>query len=157
MSRPPRDRDAGGRPLNSRPRDVLGRPLPYGSASALEELDPAWLEAEPAALLVHAQRLLDTGKPFQAHEILEAGWKRAPRDERPLWRALAQLAVGLTHQARGNSPGATALFARAARELGVWDAAAAPHHIDVEGLAQAADDLAKGQRLQAIRLVSRSG
>jgi predicted metal-dependent hydrolase len=155
VSGPRRHRDAGGRPLNNRPRDGLGRPLPYGSASALQELDPAWLEADPATLLVHAQQLLDAGNPFQAHEILEAGWKRAPRAEQPLWRALAQLAVGLTHRARGNSPGAAALFARAAGELSEWDAISAPHHIDVQGLAQAAEKLAKGQRLQAIRLVSR--
>jgi uncharacterized protein len=157
VSGPRRDRDAGGRPLNNRPRDGLGRPLPYGSASALEELDPAWLVADPPTLLAHAQQLLDAGNPFQAHEILEAGWKRAPRAERPLWRALAQLAVGLTHQARGNFPGAAALFARAARELNEWDAGSAPHHINVEGLAQGAENLAKGQRSQAIRLVGRSG
>ena len=78
----------------------------------------------------------------------------APEAERPLWRALAQLAVGLTHQARGNSPGAAAVFIRAARELRAWDAGAAPHHIDVEGLAQATEKLAKGQRLQVIRLVA---
>ena len=157
MSGPRRDRDAGGRPLSNRPRDGLGRPLPYDAPGALEELDPAWLEAAPPALLAHAQQLLDAGNPFQAHEVLEAGWKRAPEAERPLWRALAQLAVGVTHLARGNTPGATALFERAARELSEWDAGTAPHHIDVDGLTQVAVELAKGQRLQAIRLVSDPG
>jgi predicted metal-dependent hydrolase len=152
-----RDRDLDGRPLSKRPRDELGRPLPYGAPSSLEELDPALLEADPPALLAHAQRLLDAGNPFQAHEILEAGWKRAPEAERPLWRALAQLAVGITHLARANTSGAAALFTRSARELRQWNAGAAPHHIDVAGLADVAEQLAKGQRLQAIRLVDEAG
>lgn len=157
MSGPRRDRDDGGRPLNNRPRDGLGRPLPYGASGALEELDPAWLAADPPTLLAHAQQLLEAGNPFQAHEILEAGWKRAPQGERPLWRALAQLAVGVTHQERGNAPGAKALFERAAREFSEWETATAPHHIDVEGLAEIALDLAKGQRWQPIRLVRDPG
>ena len=74
--------------------------------AALEELDPARSRADPATLLAGAQRLLDAGRPFQAHELLEAAWKRAPEGERQLWRALAQLAVGVTHALRGNATGA---------------------------------------------------
>jgi hypothetical protein len=157
MSGRRRDRDADGRPLNARPRDGLGRPLPYGSPAALEELDPAAFDAAPAALLAHAQRLLDAGNPFQAHEILEAGWKRAPDFERPLWRALAQLAVGITHDGRGNAPGAKALYERAGREFEAWDAGSAPHGIDAVGLAEVARTLAKGQQLQGFRLVHQRG
>ncbi len=152
MTGAPRDRDRAGRPFSARPRDALGRPLPRGSPSALQELDPALLDAEPAALLVHAQRLLAAGRPFQAHELLEAGWKRAPESERPLWRALAQLAVGVTHAGRGNAAGARALYDRAARELEAWDLRAVPHGIDVTGLAVAARSLAQGQQPQEIRL-----
>ena len=54
--------------------------------------------------LAEAQRLLDAGFPFQAHEVLEAAWKSAPDAERDLWQGLAQLAVGLTHALRGNAP-----------------------------------------------------
>ena len=54
---------------------------------------------------MEAQRLLDAGLPFHAHEVLEAAWKAAPPDERELWRGLAQLAVGLTHLQRGNGRG----------------------------------------------------
>jgi hypothetical protein len=152
LSGGPRDRDASGRPLNARPRDALGRPLPYGSPAAMEELDPALLEGEPAMLLANAQRMLDEGRPFQAHEILEAGWKSAPRGERPLWRALAQIAVAVTHERRGNEPGSSALYARAARELELWDAGAAPHDIDVDGLQRTARDRANAQQSQEIRL-----
>ncbi len=153
----PADRDTAGRPLSARPRDGLGRPLPYGSPAALDELDPAALEADPQDLLAHAQQLLDAGRPFQAHEILEAGWKRAPQQERRLWRALAQLAVGRTHEARGNAPGATALYERSAQEFDAWDAHTAPHRIDVTGLAVAARALAKGQQLQRIQLLRELG
>jgi hypothetical protein len=157
VSGPGRDRDPAGRPQNARPRDALGRPLPYGSPAALEDLDPQLLDGDPAELLVNAQRLLDSGQPFQAHELLEAGWKRAPGDERQLWRALAQLAVALTHQGRGNVAGARELGARAARELEGWDAPKTPYCIDVDGLAETARLLAKGQQPQAIRLVRGPG
>jgi predicted metal-dependent hydrolase len=155
VSRAPRDRDQGGRPRSGRPRDALGRPLPYGSSVARDELDPALLEGAPDELLAMAQRLLDDGRPFQAHEVLEAGWKRAPESERLLWRALAQLAVGVTHSLRGNVAGAQALYSRAAGEFEAWDADTAPYGIDVEGLAQAARRLEKTQEPQAIRLLSR--
>jgi uncharacterized protein len=153
MMPPPRDRNADGRPQNARPRDASGRPLAYGSPGAVEEIDPDRLAAEPGVLLADAQRLLDEGRPFAAHEVLEAGWKRAPQEERALWRALAQLAVGVTHSQRGNVAGAQALYARAAQEFAAWDARTVPFGIDVEGLAGAARNLSEGQQPQAIRLV----
>jgi hypothetical protein len=121
----------------------------------MEDLDPALSVGDSAALLANAQRMLDAERPFQAHEILEAGWKRAPEGERPLWRALAQLTVGVTHALRGNAPGAEAIAGRAAREFETWDARTAPHDIDVEGLAASARELAKTQQPQAIRLLRR--
>jgi predicted metal-dependent hydrolase len=87
----------------------------------------------PAETLDEAQRLLDAGRPFEAHEVLEDAWKAAPAAERDLWRGLAQLAVGLTHAARGNRAGAAALIARGAGNLeGYRDGA--PYRIDVPGL-----------------------
>ncbi len=108
-------------------------------------------------LLANAQRMLDADRPFQAHEILEAGWKSAPENERPLWRALAQLAVGLTHARRGNQPGAQALFTRARSEFEAWAGRPVPHGIDVEGLAAAACQMAETQQLQAIVLTASAG
>lgn len=67
------------------------------------------LELGDAETLALAQQLLDEGRPFHAHEVLEARWKATRGD---LWQGLAQLAVGLTHAARGNEEGARRLIAR---------------------------------------------
>jgi hypothetical protein len=64
----------------------------------------------PAESLAVAQQLIDVGRPFHAHEVLEASWHAAPPGERDLWQGLAQLAVGLTHARRGNGRGAAALL-----------------------------------------------
>lgn len=91
--------------------------------------------ADPVTALSGAQRLIDAGRPFEAHEVLEAAWKRAPEAERPLWRALAQLAVGLTHLARGNARGGAAVLSRSADELERW-AGQAPYGIAAKELAR---------------------
>ncbi|WP_219415149.1 DUF309 domain-containing protein [Pseudonocardia nigra] len=135
-----RDRDATGRARNSRPRDASGRPLPRGAAGV--DRVPDDLVLPPDESVTEAQRLLDDGLPFQAHEVLEGAWKAAPADERQLWRALAQLAVGLTHVQRGNDRGAAALLDRAAGHLAEWDGPA-PAGIDVPGLRAHAEALAR--------------
>ncbi|PWU61442.1 DUF309 domain-containing protein [Micromonospora globispora] len=126
-----RDRDVAGRPRNARPRDELGRPLPRGAAGV--EGVPDDLALSPDETLTEAQRLLDAGRAFQAHEVLESTWKAAPGGERELWRGLAQLAVGLTHARRGNAVGAVELLRRAAERVEGY-ADAAPHGVDVAGL-----------------------
>ena len=75
---------------------------------------PEDLRLSPAEAVQLAQRLIDDGRPFHAHEVLEATWKSAPADERALWKGLAQIAVGLTHARRGNSKGAVTLLSRGA-------------------------------------------
>ena len=114
-----RDRDAAGRPRQARPRDALGRPLPYGSAG-VEPVpeDPL----PPAETLTAARRLVEEGRPFAAHEVLEARWKAGPEHERDLWQGLAQLCVGLTHAARGNQVGAARLLGRGAGRLAAYAA-----------------------------------
>ncbi len=52
------------------------------------------------------------GRPFSAHEVLEARWKAGPDEERDLWQGLAQICVGLTHSLRGNAVGASRLVER---------------------------------------------
>ncbi|MFT7838059.1 DUF309 domain-containing protein [Saccharothrix sp. BKS2] len=131
MSTSPRDRDEQGRARNARPRDGLGRPLPYGDTGV--ERQPEGVPRPPAEALAEAQRLLDTGRPFHAHEVLEDAWKVAPEPERELWRGLAQLAVGLTHAARGNPSGASALLTRGARNIEPYREDP-PHGVDVAGL-----------------------
>ena len=128
---PDRDRDAEGRARNARPRDALGRPLPHDAVG--EERAPEGVLRAPEVALAEAQQLLDAGRPFHAHEVLEDAWKTSPEEERQLWRGLAQLAVGLTHAARGNDRGAATLLARGAGNVEVY-ADRRPHGVDVPGL-----------------------
>ncbi len=133
-----RDRDVGGQPRSSRPRDALGRPLAYGSAGVPPLPDE--LDLTPEAALVEAQRLLDAGLPFQAHEVLESAWKTSPAWERPLWQGLAQIAVGLTHARRGNTTGAATVLRRGCDHIAGY-ATAPPYGIDIAGLTAWADQL----------------
>lgn len=132
---------------DERPRDRLGRPLPFGMPGVARQ--PEGVVRSPAESLGLAQRLLDDGFPFHAHEVLEDAWKNGPDAERGLWRGLAQLAVGLTHALRGNRVGAIALLRRGCVELaGYADGAAGagagagsgPHGIDILGLLAWAED-----------------
>jgi hypothetical protein len=134
-----RERDPAGRPRNARPRDELGRPLPRGASGVAGVPDN--LVLSPPESLAEAQRLLDEGKPFHAHEVLEATWKAAPDAERDLWQGLAQLAVGLTHALRGNTSGAASVLRRGADHIAGY-AAQPPHGIDVAGLLDWARTLA---------------
>ncbi|XCM84225.1 DUF309 domain-containing protein [Kitasatospora sp. HUAS MG31] len=129
---PGRDRDAAGRARSGRPRDGLGRPLPYGAQGVMRQ--PEGVLRSGPQTLAEAQRLIDAGRPFHAHEVLEDRWKSGPEEERGLWRALAQFAVGLTHAARGNGTGAAALLDRAADGLAGWTAAP-PYGIEAAALA----------------------
>ncbi len=140
---PARDRDPAGRARNARPRDAAGRPLPRGAAGVERVPDDLVLDAEET--VVEAQRLLDAGMPFHAHEVLEAAWKAASPAERGLWRGLAQVAVGLTHLQRGNGRGAVALLRRGAGNVAGWRTGAAgppPVGLDLDGLVRHADTLA---------------
>lgn len=128
-----RSRDARGRALSDRPRDGLGRPLPHGAAGVPRQ--PEGVVRSPAATLALGQELLDARKPFHAHDVFEDQWRQSPGAEADLWRALAQLAVGLTHAARGNGRGAVAVLERAAANLDPY-AARPPHAIAVGPLAR---------------------
>ena len=141
-----RDRDDAGRARNARPRDALGRPLPYDAVG--EERAPEGVPRSPDEALTEAQRLLDAGRPFHAHEVLEDQWKSCAEPERRLWRGLAQLAVGLTHAARGNRTGATTLLERGVGNIGPY-AADPPHGIDVAGVVRWARALAADVRADA--------
>ncbi|MEV1295106.1 DUF309 domain-containing protein [Pseudonocardia sp. NPDC049635] len=137
-----RDRDDRGRARNARPRDAAGRPLPHG-ATGVDRV-PEDLVLPPDEAVTEAQRLLDEGLPFQAHEVLEGTWKDCDDDGRELWRALAQLAVGLTHAQRGNARGAVALLRRGAEGVRIWRVLdrAAPAGLDLAGLTAHAESLA---------------
>ena len=152
-----RDRDPAGRPRNARPRDGLGRPLGRADSAAASELseseripdDLVISGAEAAALADH---LLRDGRPFHAHEVLEAAWKSGPAEERDLWQGLAQIAVGLTHARRGNTRGAVALLRRGAERVRAYQDGAgsqraagepgSPFGMNIASFLAASDDLA---------------
>ncbi|MFE5941622.1 DUF309 domain-containing protein [Streptomyces sp. NPDC056480] len=138
-----RDRDGEGRARSARPRDGLGRPLPYGAEGVPRQ--PEGVVRTPEETLCEAQRLLDAGMPFHAHEVFEDAWKSGPESERDLWQGLAQLAVGLTHAARGNTAGGARLLRRGADRLADGPGsvrAAAAYGIDAGGLVAWARELA---------------
>ncbi|UPG68381.1 DUF309 domain-containing protein [Gordonia hongkongensis] len=118
-----RDRDSDGRARQARPRDELGRPLPYG-AQGVEPVSEKPLP--PDETIAYAWQLLVEGRPFSAHEVFETRWKSCPPDERPLWQGLAQLCVGLTHHRRGNAVGARRLYDRAAAHLDEYERSHGP-------------------------------
>ena len=118
-----RDRDTAGRARQARPRDRLGRPLPYGIAG-VEPVPDGPLP--PLATVASAHELLAEGRPFSAHEVYEARWKACPATERELWQGLAQLCVAITHAERGNRVGALRLLGRARRRLDAYAATGGP-------------------------------
>ena len=131
-----RDRDPGGRPRQARPRDALGRPLPYGEVG----VEPVPEEAlPPAETLEVARSLVEAGRPFAAHEVLEARWKAAPAGERDLWQGLAQLCVALTHSARGNPTGAARLLGRGVTRIESYASGGGPTYgLDLTAVAACA-------------------
>jgi uncharacterized protein len=160
-----RDRDRAGRPRNARPRDALGRPLERagsgGGESAGEARIPDDLALAGPDTARLADQLLRAGRPFHAHEVLEAAWKTGPAGERDLWQGLAQVAVGLTHALRGNARGAAALLRRGAQRVRAYQDAYQnayqdvhqdrvgsasgrdrPYGIDLAAFLAASDDLA---------------
>jgi len=154
QARSDRDRDPSGRARNARPRDYLGRPLPRSTTSEPPAPDDPALPAAEA--LAVAQDLLDAGRPFHAHEVLEAVWKAAPPAERDLWQGLAQIAVGLTHALRGNGRGAAALLRRGADRLDGY-ARPGPHDIDIDGIQQTCRALADRIEMSGLEGVDPSG
>ena len=108
-----RDRDRKGRARQARPRDKLGRPLPYGSAGvepvSEEPLPPGERSDTPMNSWTRAGR--------SPHTRSLRRWKSGPDAERDLWQGLAQLCVGITHAERGNRTGALRLVGRARGRL----------------------------------------
>lgn len=116
-----------------RARDAAGRPVPAGSPDAVEPVPEQALP--PAQALALARDLLARGRPFFAHDVLEARWKVAPAEERDLWQGLAQVCVGLTHLQRGNPVGGVRLLRRGAGRL---EGTAPAYDVDVERVVRSA-------------------
>jgi hypothetical protein len=99
-----------------RPRDLLGRPLPWGAKGmlALEDFDSLSLEQNHELGMTHAR----AGEWFPAHEAWETAWKRArDTEEAELFKGLSQMGAGYVHLFRGNAHGAATLLRRAARRI----------------------------------------
>ena len=146
-----RDRDPAGKPRNARPRDALGRPLDRSESETGQARIPDDLTISGPDAARLADHLLREGRPFHAHEVLEAAWKSAPPRERDLWQGLAQIAVGLTHARRGNARGAVALLRRGAQRVRAQQDQPGPlaepgrehpYGMDIPAVLAACDDLA---------------
>lgn len=108
-------------PVTERPRDRLGRPLPWDAEGypgvTLREV------ISTDETIAEAGDYLQRGLPFHAHEVFEMRWRCCPDDERPLWRGLAQAAAGATHGARGNVVGADRLRERGRQTIAAYKGA----------------------------------
>jgi uncharacterized protein len=110
-----------GKPTESRnkperPRDRLGRPLPWGAEGDLhlEDFDSLTLEENHELGRAHAR----AGRWFAAHEAWETAWKQArDTDEAELFKGLSQMGAGYVHLFRGNAHGAATLLRRAALRI----------------------------------------
>jgi predicted metal-dependent hydrolase len=102
-----------------RPRDRLGRPLPWDAEGELdlEDFDALTLEENHELGRRHAR----AGRWFPAHEAWETAWKQArDTDEAELFKGLSQMGAGYVHLFRGNPHGAATLLRRAARRIGAY-------------------------------------
>lgn len=117
-----------------RARDAAGRPVPLDSPEAVDPVPEQPLPPHEALAL--ARDLLAHGRPFFAHDVLEARWKAAPPEERDLWQGLAQVCVGLTHLQRGNPVGGVRLLRRGAGRLAGFSGPA--YDVDVPAVARTA-------------------
>ena len=130
-AKPGRRRDPDAPPKPKRPRDELGRPLPWKAENRLhlEDYDAFPLEENHRLGMRH----LNAGRFFPAHEAWETCWKQAKEtSEAEFFKGLSQLGAGYTHLLRGNRHGAHTLLRRGAGRILRY---ASPHReIDVERL-----------------------
>lgn len=118
-----------------RPRDELGRPLPYGSEDRLHPKDYDALDIDENHRL--GVEHFNAGQFFLAHEAWESAWRQAKEtEEEEFFKGLSQLAAGYTHFMRKNVHGAHALMRRGSGRIVPYG----PHYrgLDIEALARAA-------------------
>lgn len=126
-------------PKKERPRDELGRPLPWGSENRLQMEDYDKLSPDEDHRL--AMQHFNAGRFFAAHEAWESAWRQLRKSEdEEFFHGLAQLGAGFTHYLRGNPRGARMLMKRAVERIRPYG----PRHrsIDVDALAAAASSVA---------------
>jgi uncharacterized protein len=124
------------RQKTERPRDELGRPLPWDQENRLELEDFDSLSQEENHRLGTGH--FNEGRFFQAHEAWETAWKqgRGTPDEE-FFKGLSQLGAGYVHYRRGNSHGARTLIRRGTGRIGPYGP---EHHgVEVERLVREAE------------------
>ena len=115
-----------------RPRDELGRPLPWGDETRLRlpNFDAMSIEENDRA----ARRFLRERNFFGAHEAWETAWKQAKGSgDEELFKGLSQMGAGYVHLLRGNAHGAMTLLRRGASRVGTYPSGV--HGIETEALA----------------------
>ncbi|HET6771524.1 MAG TPA: DUF309 domain-containing protein [Actinomycetota bacterium] len=118
-----------------RPRDELGRPLPWGEENRLELEDFDSLPIEENHRL--GRDHFNEGRFFQAHEAWETAWKQSKgTGDEEFFKGLSQLGAGYVHYRRGNAHGTFTLIRRGIRRITQYG----PRHqgIDVASVAEAA-------------------
>jgi uncharacterized protein len=99
-----------------RPRDELGRPLPWEAENLLHMPDFDALSLEENHQL--GRRFVRESNWFAAHEAWETAWKQARgTGDEELFKGLSQMGAGYVHLRRGNAHGAQTLLLRAARRI----------------------------------------
>jgi predicted metal-dependent hydrolase len=100
-----------------RPRDELGRLLPWEAENRLEleDFDSLPLEENHRLGIEH----FNAGRFFPAHEAWETAWKQAKRTpDEEFFKGLSQLGAGYVHYRRGNPHGTHTLMRRALSRIG---------------------------------------
>jgi predicted metal-dependent hydrolase len=87
--------------------------------------------------LLHGITLFNTGKFFDAHEVLEDVWRAAPPDNKKFCQGLVQVAVAFHHYSTGNRVGMRSVLERAIRNLA--EPAGAFQKFDLAPLLQSLD------------------
>jgi hypothetical protein len=131
--RPPRDPGE----KTKRPRDTLGRLLPWEEDNLLEMEDFDALPLEECHRLGIAH--WNAGRFFPAHEAWEAAWKKAKgTEDEEFFKGLSQLGAGYVHYGRGNAHGTKTLLRRGVSRIRPY--ITLHHGIDVEALASVAEN-----------------
>ena len=136
-----RDRDARGRARNQRPRDDFGRPMPYG-AEGSSGCRTTWCWRRTRRSPRRSATSTRATRSRRTRCSRRAG-SPPPTSERGLWRALAQICVGLTHAQRRNLTGASSLLSRGSAGLCGY-AGTTPYGIGVDRIAAEAAAWASG-------------
>ena len=138
-AKPGRRRDPNAPPKPKRPRDELGRPLPWRAENRLrlEDYDSLSVEENHSLAVDH----FNAERFFPAHEAWETCWKQVKETpEAEFFKGLSQLGAGYTHLLRGNMHGAYTLLRRGAGRVLRYES---PHRgVDVWRLGRVAQSQA---------------